>query len=48
MKNDKVDEEEQWNLSLLGFFLSLHNEQAKTSNIFLKSYELLRLILSKL
>lgn len=48
LKNSAIDENEIWNKSLLGFFVSVHNEQPKTATLFLKAFEHIRLILYKL
>lgn len=48
IKNNGCEEVELWNKGLLGFFLAVHNLQIKTANLFLKSFDLLRLILHKI
>ena len=48
MKKSNLEQQEQWNKAILGFFLAVQNEQAKAANFFLKTFELLRLIVGKI
>lgn len=49
MKKEYVNNEvDLWNKSLLAFVLAVHNNQMQTANAFIKKYDKLRKILTKL
>ena len=48
MKEERVDDDDIFNKSLISFFLAIHNSQVKIANLLFKKYELLRIIVQNL